>query len=531
MAEQTPSGQDQIARLWNKALDAFKGGAALAARLAASVSERLRKSRLPEGVSAPALLSRLKKVRSAIAESTKRFWGFIVEFTLGLKIRWKLILIVGLSIVSVTFIITTVAVNRQEEELRSMTAVVGVNLVQSLANVAKDNLLLESYPPIQDYISNLSERSLPGLEYFFAMDRNGRMVAHSRADMINELLSREDFDLISGADSARVVETDTHLRFVQTVSIRKDGVRYVLGGTSVIFSKDAMYARIAEMRGRILLTGVVVSLLAISLVYLFSTKIVGIIVILSEAARKVGEGDLKVAVVTRVKDELGLLAREFNMMVVQIREKTEMQKFVSRAAVQMISEKKEATLGGTRRVITAMFTDIRNFTSVAETQWPEEVVVTLNHYLDVQTKIIHETGGVVDKFIGDGIMSFFTGNEMVANSIKAAKRIQQEVDAMNKRRKKNGEIVLEIGIGIATGVAVMGSIGSADRMDYTAIGDTVNLAARLCGVAGANEILVSETVVTRMNGKVKAISAGKIPIKGKQEKVAVFQIPSTEESA
>ena len=83
---------------------------------------------------------------------------------------------------------------------------------------------------------------------------------------------------------------------------------------------------------------------------------------------------------------------------------------------------------------------------------------------------------------------------------------------------------MEIGIGIATGVAVMGSIGSSDRMDYTAIGDTVNLAARLCGVAGANEILATENVVSRLANLYEARSAGKIPIKGKQEKVATFQI-------
>jgi len=517
--------------MWNRILQAGKSLRSRLGILAQSIGHRLGKSRMPEYVSAPALKVRLKKLYASLREHLKQTLGYGVEFTLGMKIRWKLILIVGISIVAVTFIVSTVAVNRQEEELQAMTAILGLNLVQSLGNVAQDNLLLESYPPIQDYINNLSTRSFPGLEYFFVMDRNGSMVAHSRADQINRLVPPDEFDLITGTDSALVLETDSQLRFVQSVRVRKDGVQYVLGGTSATFSKDAMYARIAEMRGRILLTGVLVSLFAISIVYLFSTKIVGIIVVLSEAARKVGEGDLKVAVVTRIKDELGVLAKEFNMMVVQIREKTEMQKFVSRAAVQMISEHKESSLGGTRRVITAMFTDIRNFTSVAETQWPEEVVVTLNHYLDVQTKVIHDCGGVVDKFIGDGIMSFFTGNDMVANSLKAAVKIQQEVDLMNKRRKKNNEIVLEIGIGIATGVAVMGSIGSADRMDYTAIGDTVNLAARLCGVAGPNEILVSETVITRMNGKIKAVSAGKIPIKGKAEKVAVFQIPSNTETA
>jgi HAMP domain-containing protein len=351
---------------------------------------------------------KIRRLWSKTVAGLKRVFSAGEEFALGLKIRWKLILIVGISVVVVTFVITTVAVNRQEQELRAMTIVLGTNLVDGLSNVAKDNLLLESYPPIQDYISNLSYGAFPGLEYFFVMNRNGRAVAHSIADSINSLVPPEDFDRITSADSTVVLETEDQLLFVQSVSIYKQGVKYVLGGTSATFTKEVMFARIAEMKERILTTGVVVSLLAIAVVYLFSTKIVGVIVILSEAARRVGEGDLKVAVVTRVKDELGLLAKEFNMMVVQIREKTEMQKFVSRAAVQMISEKKEATLGGTRRVITAMFTDIRNFTSVAESQWPEEVVVVLNYYLNVQTKIIHNHGGVVDKFIGDGIMSFFT---------------------------------------------------------------------------------------------------------------------------
>lgn len=514
-----------LAAIWNRFLSSVKKQAErfnADARIGRMV-EAFKRVKRP---SASGAWLRTRRLFSRLVESLQRSWNTAVEFTLGLKIRWKLVLIVGISVVVVTFIITTVAVNRQEQELRAMTMVLGTNLVDGLTNVAKDNLLLETHPPIQDYINNLSFGAFPGLESFYVINRDGLAIAHSAADSINTSVSLADFDLITSSDSATVVETENHLRFVKSISIYRQGVKYLLGGTSALFTKEVMFARIAEMRERILTTGVVVSLLALSIVYLFSTKIVGVIVVLAEAARKVGEGDLKVAVVTRVKDELGQLAKEFNMMVVQIREKTEMQKFVSRAAVQMISEHKEATLGGARRVITAMFTDIRNFTSVAESKWPEEVVVVLNHYLNVQTKIIHGNGGVVDKFIGDGIMSFFTGNDMVSNAVTAATNIQREVAAMNKQRKKNNEITLEIGIGIATGVAVMGSIGSADRMDYTAIGDTVNLAARLCGVAGPGEILVSETVATRLDGKVRTVSAGKIPIKGKQERVAVYQIPT-----
>lgn len=455
--------------------------------------------------------------------------GFI-DFFLRLKIRWKLVLIVGVSIVLVTVVISTVALNRQEQEMRESKSEFGRYLVSSLANVAKDNLLLESYPPIQDYINNFSNRRITGLDRFFVVDRNGTLVANLVSDSINTVVSTADWDVIASADSATLIESESQLQFIQSVYVIKGGRRFILGGCSASFSKAAIFAPIREMKERIIFTSLLVSLFAISVIYLISTKIVAIIIILSEAARKVGQGDLKVSVATNIKDELGSLAKEFNLMVIQIREKTEMQKFVSRAAVQMLSEKKEATLGGTRRVITAMFTDIRNFTSVSENQWPEEVVVTLNLYLDLQTKIIHNNGGVVDKFIGDGIMSLFTGNDMVKNAVGAAMKIQQEVARLNRQRRKSKEIVLEIGVGIATGVAVMGSIGSSDRMDYTAIGDTVNLAARLCAVAAANEILATEGVVSRLNGESQAHSAGKIPIKGKQEKVAVFQIPFPSES-
>jgi adenylate cyclase len=178
-------------------------------------------------------------------------------------------------------------------------------------------------------------------------------------------------------------------------------------------------------------------------------------------------------------------------------------------------------------VVTALFTDIRNFTAVTETKWPEEIVDTLNHYLDVQTKVIHEHHGVVDKFIGDGVMSIFSGTDMAQNAVKAAIEIQQRVTELNKKRRKDGEIVLEVGIGIATGVAVLGSIGSRDRMDYTAIGDTINLAARLCGVAEPAQILVTDTVVSRLNGEFNAINIGKMTFKGKHEKIQVGKIPFT----
>jgi class 3 adenylate cyclase len=309
--------------------------------------------------------------------------------------------------------------------------------------------------------------------------------------------------------------------------MRREGVqrRFLLGASEASFSKAVLLAPIQEMRNKIVLASFAVSVVAIGLVLFISKRIVHIIVVLSEAARKVGFGDLKVSVFTRMKDELGTLAREFNLMVVQIREKVEMQKFVSRSTMEMIATSGEAKLGGARKTIIAMFTDIRNFTTYSERSWPEEVVETLNYYLDVQTRIIHEHGGVVDKFLGDGIMSVFSGERMALNAIEAAVDIQRTLARLNAERKAAGEPVLHVGAGVASGVAVLGSIGSRDRMDFTAIGDTVNLASRLCDIAGPSEIFVSEDVVKRIKKDYKILSEGQLPIKGKRNQVPVFKVP------
>jgi adenylate cyclase len=193
--------------------------------------------------------------------------------------------------------------------------------------------------------------------------------------------------------------------------------------------------------------------------------------------------------------------------------------------MEMIATSGEAKLGGTRKTIIAMFTDIRNFTTYSEKRWPEEVLETLNYYLDLQTRIIDDHSGVVDKFLGDGIMSVFTGERMALNAVEAAVDIQRTVARLNAQRKEADQTVLHVGVGIARGVAVLGSIGSRDRMDYTAIGDTVNLASRLCSIAGPEEILVTEDIVKRIKRDYKILSEGQLPIKGKRNQVPVFKVP------
>ncbi len=459
--------------------------------------------------------------------------GSMLDFFYRMRIRTKLSLIVAISVLIVAVILIMTTLQTQETELRKQIEILGTSMVQSLAAASKENLLLNSSPVIQDYIKEfVQRRPIPGLEAQYVFDRTGKIVAHLYADYVNKQVSAEELDMVIRTDTVLYRETELSFQYILPIYQRIPDEAFprqiLLGGASVSFSKDVLLEPVDRMKRLVIATATIVCIFGIALMFLVSGRFVQIITSLSDAARRVGEGDLLVAIDTKIKDELGVLANEFNKMVQQLREKTEMQKFLSRSAVEMLSEEHTATLGGTRKTITIMFTDIRDFTGASETLTPEEVVDTLNQYLDLQTRIIHAFNGIVDKFLGDGIMCIFSEKDMAFDAVSAAYRIQEEIGLLNNERFVRNETTFKVGIGVASGSTFLGSIGSRDRMDYTAIGDTVNLASRLCSVAGPNEIIITEDVVERLNGRFPLKPEGKVSIKGKQSQVSVFQVVFTE---
>lgn len=193
-------------------------------------------------------------------------------------------------------------------------------------------------------------------------------------------------------------------------------------------------------------------------------------------------------------------------------------------------------LGGEARTVTLAFTDIRGFTSLLEKIKPADAVEMLNDYFtEVVDEVIAEEG-TLDKFMGDGLMAFWNApNEQAEHAfraVKAALKIQERVGLMLARWRQErrpfvehiGEITT--GIGINTGEAIVGNIGSPKRMEYTAIGDAVNLAARLQGVAKGGEILVSETTLALVKDRVRWTALDPVTIKGKAHLVPLFRIDS-----
>jgi len=180
------------------------------------------------------------------------------------------------------------------------------------------------------------------------------------------------------------------------------------------------------------------------------------------------------------------------------------------------------------RVVTVLFADIRSFTSLSEEISPDEVIDMLNEYFDRMVQVVYRYHGVLDKFIGDELMAvfgFITPSEQgPLDAMRASLEMQKSMAQLMRDRKSQGKSVFQIGIGINTGEAIAGSLGSRKRMDYTVIGDTVNVASRLESLAKGGEILVGESMYRGCRDIVGMKKRGSIEVKNRTTPVDCYEV-------
>jgi len=295
------------------------------------------------------------------------------------------------------------------------------------------------------------------------------------------------------------------------ILFRKD---IYLGTVFLSFAKAQILKSVNRSRNIAIGSAMVILAVAILGIFLAAGRMVKQIHVLSDAARKVGYGDLDVHITVHSKDELGELADEFNKMIQHLKEKTQMQKFVSPLTVDMIrdSVRKEGVIQkAAKQEVAVLFSDARKFSTIAERLAPEAIVRLVNIYFEIQTQIIEEHNGVVDKFMGDQIMAIFQGEQMAYNALSSAVDIQRK-------------ITLEVGIGINNGFAVLGNMGSSSRMDYTVIGDVVNVASRLCDGAKAGQIITSFDLARKGNGSYPTSRLKSVQVKGRSKSIEVCEV-------
>ena len=205
-------------------------------------------------------------------------------------------------------------------------------------------------------------------------------------------------------------------------------------------------------------------------------------------------------------------------------------KYVAPQVVDEISKNQDyqLKLGGEKRHIAVLFVDIRGFTPLSEALEPEQVVEILNEYLSLVTDAIFKNGGTLDKFIGDAAMAVFNApfdtEDYIYKAVCAARDIAAGSDRIASKFMERFGKKVSYGIGVNCGYAVVGNIGSEFRMDYTAIGDTVNTAARLEANAKAGQILISEFVYDNLRERIEVTEIGEIPLKGKSKGVMVYEV-------
>ncbi len=204
-------------------------------------------------------------------------------------------------------------------------------------------------------------------------------------------------------------------------------------------------------------------------------------------------------------------------LLIKVRE--HMEKYLSRSTIEAIydsvTEEKELFKGELQDIV-IFFSDIRGFTSYSEHEKPEVVVENLNKLFELQAEIIHKYHGVIDKFVGDEIMAMFP-KDGANGAVKAGLEIQQAI-------KESQSINFDVGVGVHYGEALLGSIGTHDRRDYTVIGNIVNTGARFCGAAKGGEVIISEAVYQRLDDALKAkfTLSEPLKLKGKQETIVTY---------
>lgn len=392
-------------------------------------------------------------------------------------------------------------------------------------------------------VSDLSARRFDGAsELVRVVDSSLQVIAADSAEQLWQDLAGQG--PLAGVSSGTVLRNPIAHTGDYT---RPDGVEVIsavvplteLGwGVIVEEYRDEAYAPVARAWRTALVFGSAFALLAILVGFLAARRLAAPVVAVSEAAQKVAGGDFAVRIPITSRDEVGRMGGAFNDMardladyrdklIEETRVRGNLSRFLSSDVVdQIVAGEGEMKLGGERREITVMFADVVGFTDLVEQHPPEFVVGLLNELFTIITEIVFKHGGIIDKFIGDCAMAIWGAprvhDDDARRAVRAAEEILRWLEVGNAKWKKELGREVELAIGIHTGTAVVGNIGSEKRMEYTAIGDVVNVAARLERLARPGQILVTESTMTSVSGEFDGQSLGNLDIIGRNRTSEVF---------
>jgi class 3 adenylate cyclase len=298
-------------------------------------------------------------------------------------------------------------------------------------------------------------------------------------------------------------------------------------------SLDEALKPLRKIQRTLLLIGIAAIALSIAVSLMIATGVTSAVRQLVTGTEAVVAGNYSYQLNITQRDEMGQLADHFNEMVAGLRDKERIRAVMDKVVSKEIAEellKGEVKLGGETRRCTVLFSDIRSWTTISERMEPEPLVTMLNSYLTLMSEAIEHQRGVIDKYIGDAIVALFgapiSHPDDVPRAVNSALEMRRRLAILNAERQKRGEFPLETGIGIHTGSVLAGNIGSESRLNYTVMGDSVNLAARLEGLTkfyGAG-ILITDAIRDAVDANCLCREIDLIQVVGKTEAIRIFEL-------
>ena len=448
-----------------------------------------------------------------------------------MPLKLKLSLIVTVLLTLTVILVSAMLLRQQQKTLTAEMVKRGLTIAQNLAASAKQSLVSDD-----DLTLNLLVKDAmkdPDVAYVAITDEKGKALAHSDVGLVGHRLERAAPLAPLGNEllvqTYEVAGTGELIDFSLPLTFRNVRV----GALYLGFSQRSIAAALARARNNAILISVAMVLLGIGGAVTLASFLSRPISQLMEGTRPIADGNFSITLHVPSRDEIGALTHSFNEMAASLREKDAIKRaftrYVAREVVtEILKDPDKIVLTGERRDVTVLFCDVRGFTSISERLPPEEVVAMLNAFYTLMIDTTFKYDGTLDKFLGDGVMAVFGApiyhGDHSLRAVRTALAMQAGMRELSARRVAEGKAPLTIGIGINAGDAVAGSVGTEARMEYTVVGDSVNLAARLESAAKPGQILIAGATYARVRDAVQARALGPMKVKGKEEEIDVYAV-------
>ena len=468
-----------------------------------------------------------------------RHWRKLCDKAQRMPLAYKLSLFIMILVVSCMVLLGIILVQQQTQQLQEQLSEQGITLVRLMSKSSSEPLLAGDKLSLDAIASSFSKgisvvgtaiTSLEGeiiTQAGVIHEERNPLAQNALRQIIDNTLSMHIWEWRSVTGLRR----QSVMSFIQPITFQNVTAGYALATLSQSGMQDSVRRAVKAIIG----ATVLIIALGIGMAFALARRITQPIDQLVHASHVIGQGEYTFRFRDQRKDELGQLMEAFNEMAEGMLEKTQVKSALSRyvspgVAREILSNLDDVGLSGKRVEGSVLFADISGFTQIAENIKPEELVAMLNRYFTLITCACEINHGIVDKYMGDGVMLVFGAPETDADhafhAVSCALLIQKLVAQENELRVQQGLFPVEFKIGLNTGSMLAGNMGSSNRMEYTVVGDTVNLASRLCGITNSGEIVISRKMYLQENVKDRVIAGEyqSIRLRGISQPVTTYRV-------